>query len=50
VCEGLPVLLVDDWSEVTPERLAHEWAKDRSTDVSRLTLSYWRTQIHGTHS
>jgi hypothetical protein len=50
VCEGLPVLLVDNWSEVTPERLAHEWAKDRTTDVSRLTLSYWRTQIHGTHS
>lgn len=45
VCEDLPVLLVDDWREVTPTRLAHEWEHRRPGDTRTLTLTYWREQI-----
>lgn len=48
VCEALPVLLVDDWDEVTPERLAHEWDARAPKDTRTLTLSYWRDRIQAT--
>lgn len=45
VCEALPVLLVDDWSEVTPERLQREWETGWRKSIQTLTLSYWRYQL-----
>jgi hypothetical protein len=48
VCEPLPVLIVDDWNEITPERLRHEWARRRPGDLRTLTLSYWRTRMETT--
>lgn len=44
VVEGMPVLLVDDWAEVTPERLAYEYPRIAGS-LTRLTLAYWREQI-----
>lgn len=46
VCEALPVLLVDSWAEVTPERLATEWAARTEAPMPTLTMTYWRNQIH----
>lgn len=46
VVNGLPVVVVDDWHEVTPERLRWEDAhRHPAPDLSRLTSGYWRTQI-----
>ena len=45
VCEPLPVLIVDDWNEITPERLQREWDRRRPGDRRTLTLSYWRERI-----
>lgn len=48
--EGLPVAIVDDWSEVTAARLA-EWslqfrgAWDEKTVEKRLTLDHWVKRI-----
>jgi hypothetical protein len=47
VCEPLPVLMVDDWREVTPERLRREWDQRQAKDTRTMTLSYWREQIQG---
>jgi hypothetical protein len=41
----LPVLLVDDWSDVTEERLAREWEQQEAKSVQSLTLNFWRQQI-----
>jgi hypothetical protein len=45
----LPVLLVDDWSEVTERRLRDEQARllDGRYDFDKLRLGYWRRQIRG---
>ena len=43
--EALPVLLVDHWSDVTPERLQHEWESRQPRSVETMTMSYWRQQI-----
>jgi hypothetical protein len=45
VVVGLPVLMVDDWSEVTPERLEREWNTPREWNLERLSLRYWKEQI-----
>ena len=45
VCEDLPVLLVDDWYDVTPERLSREWACRGAKETHTLTMRYWRGQI-----
>jgi hypothetical protein len=45
-CETLPVLMVDDWREVTQERLQAYQPPER--DLSGLTLNYWKERIHGT--
>lgn len=45
VCESLPCLLVDDWAEVTQERLAREWENKQPKDTRTLTLTYWRERI-----
>jgi hypothetical protein len=45
VCEGLPVLIVDDWNEITPERLRHVWETRGAGDTRTLTLGYWRARI-----
>lgn len=49
VVRGLPVLMVDDWNDVTPERLAWEWAQRRDWNLERMTLPYWveRIRRHG---
>lgn len=43
--ETLPVLLVDDWAEVTRARLEHEWTQPRPTNLETLTQSYWTRRI-----
>ena len=45
--EGLPVLIVKDWSEVTQERLA---AFSSGIQTERLTLRYWVDQIRSATS
>ncbi len=47
VVDGLPVLVVDDWRDVTRERLAAEYARfaDGQWDLSRLTQAYWDQKI-----
>ena len=47
VCETLPVLLVDDWAEVTPARLRAEWEHRQPKDTRTLTMTYWRERIQG---
>jgi hypothetical protein len=43
IYEGLPVLIVDEWSDITPELLRStvEKFKTKKFDYDRLTLSYW---------
>jgi hypothetical protein len=43
--EGLPVLWVDDWAEVTPARLERAWHGRTTGSVERMTLSYWKARI-----
>lgn len=43
--EALPALLVDDWSEVTRERLQREWDARAPKDCTTLTMAYWRERI-----
>jgi len=48
--DGLPVVFVDAWSDLTPEFLDREWARITNTsrhhwDTRRLTLSYWLERI-----
>ena len=45
VCEDLPVLMVDDWNEISPERLEREWETRQPKDTRTLTLGYWRERI-----
>ncbi len=49
VVDGLPVLVVDDWREVTRERLAAEYSRfaDGHWDLSRITQAYWDARITG---
>ena len=49
VVAGLPVLMVDDWAEVTPERLRA--FTPPAWDLRTMTLAYWTERIHtyGTH-
>lgn len=46
--EGLPVYIVQDWSEVTEGNLKKVLAdfSKRTFDLNRLTLSYWMNQIN----
>ena len=45
---GLPVYIVQDWSEVTEENLKKVLAdfSQRTFDLQRLSLSYWMNQIN----
>jgi hypothetical protein len=46
IVDGLPVLVVDNWAEVTPERLESEWAvRQTAPDLTRITTAYWRERI-----
>jgi len=47
IYEGLPVLIVDSWSDITPELLRStvENFKKRKFDYDRLLLSYWMNRI-----
>lgn len=45
VVEEMPVLVVDDWREVTPERLAREWETRRHGTIERMTRPYWAARI-----
>jgi hypothetical protein len=47
VVEGLPVLMVDDWAEVTPSRLDYEWRMRGPTTAlpEKLTMGYWKARI-----
>lgn len=44
----LPVLVIDDWRDVTPARLSreHERFAAGRFDFSRLTLKHWRARIN----
>lgn len=46
--EALPCVLVDDWSEVTRERLQREWETRQVKDCRTLSMSYWRERIQET--
>jgi hypothetical protein len=48
VYEGLPVLIVPRWSDVTRELLDKTFAKfqTRTWELERLTLAYWVGRIH----
>jgi len=45
--QELPVLIVDDWNEITPELLKHTVVefKDKRFNYEKLTLDYWRNQM-----
>ncbi|AGE56175.1 exostosin [Paramecium bursaria Chlorella virus NE-JV-1] len=45
--EDLPILFVDDWSEVTPEYLdkIYDNFMNRDFDVQKMTMSYWRRRL-----
>jgi hypothetical protein len=45
VCAGLPVLMVEQWHDVTPERLQREWETRQPGSLDTMTLGYWRQQI-----
>jgi hypothetical protein len=49
IYEGLPVLIVDSWSDITPELLQKTLAdfKTKTFDYDRLLLSYWMNRIRG---
>ena len=46
--EGLPVYIVQDWSDVTEDNLKKVLAdfSQRTFDLNRLTLSYWMNKIN----
>ena len=50
--EGLPVLLIDDWREVTEEllRSCHEQHRDETFDRGKLFLPYWFRLIEDTRA
>lgn len=45
VCEALPVLLVDEWDEITQEYLEHMWLEQAEKDCRTMTMSYWQQRI-----
>ena len=51
VLEGLPVLLVDNWAEVTPKRLRDElpslMERFHSPAMERVWFEYWQERILG---
>jgi hypothetical protein len=50
--EDLPVLNVDDWSDITQELLDTTLAvfKDKTFNYDKLTLKYWKSQIKRAYS
>ena len=50
--EGLPVLIIADWNEVTEELLQkrYEEIRQKPVQVEKLTLDYWLKQIDATRS
>lgn len=49
--EDLPVLIIDDWNQITPEFLKYSLVKfkDKQFNYEKLTLEYWRNQMR-THA
>ena len=46
VVDGLPVVVVEDWADLTPDRLESEAARRvTAPEWSRLTLAYWTQQV-----
>jgi len=45
--QGLPVLIVQQWSDVTPELLHHTWEtfQHQRFDFHRMYLSYWQFEL-----
>lgn len=45
--QGLPVLIVQKWSDVTPELLQHTWEafQHQRFDFRRMYLSYWQFEL-----
>jgi hypothetical protein len=43
----LPILFIDDWSEITPEYLekVYEDFSTRDFDIRKILMSYWKKQI-----
>ena len=49
--DDLPVLLVDDWSEITKEKLDQHWGKHGASLIEKeipaaLTMRYWTDKIY----
>ena len=53
IFEKLPVLVIQDWKQVTPEFMVAQYQlilqkhKHNEYDLSRLTLAYWMSRING---
>ena len=45
--EGLPVLIVKEWSDVTQERLEAFLREERVVEKEKLTLKWWTDKIKG---
>jgi len=46
--DGLPMLVIDDWNEVSQAFLQKEYAKtiiDKTHSLDKIRLSYWKNQI-----
>lgn len=46
--EGMPILIIDEWQEVTKEFLERKYKEitSKSYDISRLFIEYWRKKIN----
>jgi hypothetical protein len=47
--QDLPIVMVDDWNEVTEPFLrdCHSKLQSREFDYSKIMLNYWKSKIHG---
>ena len=45
--DGLPVVILNDWTELTESRLLEEWHRISQTvfDIDRVFFSYWKNLI-----
>lgn len=44
--EGIPMVVVGDWTQVTPEFLNLQSASSQRPDILQLRMSYWRDEVH----
>jgi hypothetical protein len=45
--EDLPICLIDDWSEITPDFLESEWDRIHGSywNAEKLNFKYWKNLI-----